>query len=209
MAETKPEEVGLQMDPEIQLRQASVSQGQGVPVLRRGIKAIFIGPERSGKAEQGAKLAKKYCVCYLNTKKLLSEEVKAGTPLGQKLHNGEADTDTVLQVLEKNLETDACKYGFIIDNFPRNISEAQKFDQFLASKKKPLDVAVEFGTGADKWFFGGFLNKKNQVGKYYSKKASFSSIDSTKPFSQVSSKVDELFAKFVTDDRKGIHYKNA
>ena len=76
-------------------------------------------------------MAHKYCVCYLNTKNLLNDEAKAGTPLGQKIQSHlsggkPVDTDVVLQVVEKNLETEACKFGFVIDGFPRNISEAQK-----------------------------------------------------------------------------------
>uniref|UniRef100_A0A914YRK9 Adenylate kinase n=1 Tax=Panagrolaimus superbus TaxID=310955 RepID=A0A914YRK9_9BILA len=200
MAENNPE-LNQQMDPEIQLRQASVAQGQSVPVLRRGIRAVFIGPERSGKAEQGTKLAKKYCVCYLNTKQMLQAEAKSGSPLAQKLQGGEADADTVLQVFEKNLETPECKFGFILDGFPRNISEAKKFDDFLTKRKTVLDTVVEFGQ-PDKWIFTGLLNSKSQVGKYYSKKSAYTSIDSTKPFSQVASKIDELFAKYVTNDRK-------
>jgi hypothetical protein len=206
MAENNPG-LNQQMDPEIQLRQASVAQGQPAKVLRRGIRAIFIGPERSGKAEQGPKLAKKYCVCYLNTKKLLSEEIKSGTPLGQKLAQNDTDADVVLQVLEKNLETDACKYGFIIDGFPRNISEAKKFDEFLNKRKTKLDVAVEFGQ-PDKWLFSGLLNSKNQVGKYYTKKDSYNFVDYTKSFNQVATKVDQLFEKYVTNDRKGLYYNN-
>uniref|UniRef100_A0AC34G7X7 Adenylate kinase n=1 Tax=Panagrolaimus sp. ES5 TaxID=591445 RepID=A0AC34G7X7_9BILA len=206
MAEKNPD-LNQQFDPEIQLRQASVAQGQSVPVLRRGIKAIFVGPERSGKAEQGLNLAKKYCVCYLNTKNLLQAEAKSGSPLAPKIQGSEADADTVLQVLEKNLDTPQCKFGFIIDGFPRNISEAKKFDDFLVKRKTTLDTVVEFGQ-PDKWIFTGLLNSKNQVGKYYSKKGAYNSVDATKPFSQVTSKIDELFAKYVTNDRKNISMSN-
>lgn len=51
MAENN-DKLNQQLDPEIQLRQASVSQGEGVAALRRGIRAALIGPERSGKGEQ-------------------------------------------------------------------------------------------------------------------------------------------------------------
>jgi adenylate kinase family enzyme len=191
-----------QMDAEIQLRQASQDYGKGEAVLRRGIKALFIGPERSGKAEQGAKLAKKYCVCYLNTKHLLQDEAKSGSPLASKIHKGDADPDTILSVLEKNLDSNACKFGFIIDGFPRNIQEAKKFDEFLTKRKTHLDTVVEFG-GGDKWLFSGLLNAKNQVGKYYSKQGTYANVDATKPISQVANKVDELFAKYVKDDHRG------
>lgn len=71
-----------------------------------------------------------------------------------------------------------------------------QFDEFLAKRKTPLDTVVEF-TEPTKWMFTGILNGKNQVGKYYSKKDSYASVDSSKPFSQVSAKVDEVFGKYV------------
>ncbi|KAF0292373.1 adenylate kinase [Amphibalanus amphitrite] len=80
-----------------------------------GIRAILLGPPGSGKGTQAPLLKERYGVCHLSTGDMLREEVASGSKLGQEL----------------KATMDAGKL-------------AEKLDQLLEARQKPLDSVVEF-----------------------------------------------------------------
>jgi adenylate kinase len=135
--------------PDIQLDQAQRKFGQGDTALRRGVRAIFLGPPGSGKGTQAAKFAHNYCICHLSTGDLLRAEIQNKSDLGNRISStikeGKLVSDeTVCELIDTNLNKPECKHGFILDGFPRTTGQAQQLDKLLEKRKTPLDTVIEF-----------------------------------------------------------------
>ncbi|QQP57322.1 Adenylate kinase isoenzyme 2 mitochondrial, partial [Caligus rogercresseyi] len=112
---------------------------------------VLLGPPGSGKGTQSPKLKVFYNICHLSTGDLLRHEIREKSPLGQQIKSvideGKLVSDEiVLKLVENNLDKEECRNGFLLDGFPRTVSQAHQLDSLLEKRKEtPLDAAVEFG----------------------------------------------------------------
>jgi adenylate kinase len=93
-------------------------------------KIILIGPPASGKGTQGALISKDYGIPNISTGDLLRNAAKAQTSEGESLRKtmteGKLVSDSiVLNLLKTRLAEEDAEKGFILDGFPRTVSQAK------------------------------------------------------------------------------------
>lgn len=112
------------------------------------MRLVLLGPPGSGKGTQATRLTTQLGIPHVSTGDLLRAQVKAGTELGRKakevMESGQLmPDDIVLGMLEERLEQDDARPGFILDGFPRNLTQAGELDQLLHRIGQPLDAVVK------------------------------------------------------------------
>lgn len=111
--------------------------------MRRGPRLAVLGRQGAGKGTQCSLLAARMGVPHLSTGDLFRDEVAAGTALGRRvvgcLEAGAlVPDDLVLEVVTPAL---AASDGYLLDGFPRTLSQATALLE--AAGDDALDVAVE------------------------------------------------------------------
>ena len=111
------------------------------------MRIILLGAPGSGKGTQAQKMVQQFQIPQVSTGDLLREAVAAGTDLGKRAKSamdaGELVSDEiVLGMIRERLGRPDATDGFILDGFPRNISQAQALDGLLEELGAPLDAAV-------------------------------------------------------------------
>ena len=97
---------------------------------------IFIAPPAAGKGTQAKLVSTEYNIPHISTGDLLRNEIAASSKIGMEIKSamarGEFVSDEVItKLLKKRLEAKDCKKGFILDGYPRNISQAKTYDNIL------------------------------------------------------------------------------
>ena len=106
---------------------------------------IFIAPPAAGKGTQSDLLISKYGYEHISTGDLLREEVASGSELGlsisELMKKGALISDDIVnKLLVKALS--ATTKPFILDGYPRNISQAEKLDILLSELGKTVDAVI-------------------------------------------------------------------
>ena len=104
---------------------------------------LFLGAPGAGKGTQAALISKANSYLHLSTGELLRKEIHLDTSLGQQvkeiMNKGELVNDQlVLEIVKKNL--DKANKGWILDGYPRNISQANSLNDVLVKLNQPLEV---------------------------------------------------------------------
>ena len=108
---------------------------------------IFIAPPAAGKGTQSKKISEKYHLPHISTGDLLRDASKGNTELDLKIkqlmESGSLIPDEiVLELLKERLLQDDCKNGYILDGFPRNVSQAKTYDQMLEEMKFDHGIVI-------------------------------------------------------------------
>lgn len=99
-------------------------------------RLIFLGPPGAGKGTQALALAQKLNIPHISTGDILRQALKARSPLGVKaqgyMDGGELVPDDLVQAMvEERLHQDDIRSGWILDGFPRTVSQAEFLDALL------------------------------------------------------------------------------
>ena len=106
---------------------------------------LFLGAPGAGKGTQAELLSATNSYLHLSTGELLRKEIEMQTKLGIKvkdiINRGELVSDeVVLEIVRKNLDKD--NKGWILDGYPRNLSQANSLNEVLIEINQPLEAVV-------------------------------------------------------------------
>ena len=112
------------------------------------MRIVLLGAPGSGKGTQAEMLKTELKIPHISTGDLLRAAVKAGTPLGLKakavMDAGQlVSDDIVLGMLEERLAQPDARAGFILDGYPRNLTQCEALQQLLERLQQPVDVALQ------------------------------------------------------------------
>lgn len=110
------------------------------------LNLFIIGPSGCGKSTQAKLIAQKYNLTHFSTGQLLRDEIATQSEIGLKtksfIDNGNLVPDEVVyEILTTNLAKINYQ-NFIIDGFPRILSQGQYIENFLQQQKQPLDLII-------------------------------------------------------------------
>ena len=109
---------------------------------------LFFGPNGSGKGTQGAIVKEKLEIPHIETGVIFRDNISRGTDLGKEakgyIERGELvpDTITIPMILDR-LKGEDCRQGWLLDGFPRNLTQAQALDEGLKQEDMGLDLVIE------------------------------------------------------------------
>ncbi|KAI0001551.1 adenylate kinase-domain-containing protein [Xylariaceae sp. FL0662B] len=121
----------------------------GESASKDSVRMILIGPPGAGKGTQAPKIKEKFSCCHLATGDMLRSQVAKKTTLGREAKKimdagGLVSDEIVVGMIKEELDTNKeCKGGFILDGFPRTVTQAESLDKMLAEKNQKLQHAVE------------------------------------------------------------------
>lgn len=108
---------------------------------------IFLGAPGAGKGTQAEVVCKELGIPAISTGNMLREAVKNGTPAGlaakEKMEAGELVPDEiVIGILKDRIAQDDAKNGFILDGFPRTVSQAEALEKMGVNIDKVVEISV-------------------------------------------------------------------
>jgi adenylate kinase len=118
-------------------------------------RLIFLGAPGAGKGTQAQILAESTQIPHISTGDILRAEVKGQTELGLKaksyMDKGELVPDSlILDMIRARLGQPDASKGWILDGFPRNVSQAEFLDRLLAEIGQNYDLAINLDVPQDR-----------------------------------------------------------
>ncbi|NIO22947.1 MAG: adenylate kinase [Candidatus Aenigmarchaeota archaeon] len=118
---------------------------------------IFLGPPGIGKGTHAEIVSKKHGIPRISTGEILREEIKKRTDLGKEAKTymdtgGLVPDELVIDIFRERIGREDCRKGFILDGFPRTVTQAEELERithidFVLNLVAPHRVIIERITG--------------------------------------------------------------
>jgi adenylate kinase len=112
-----------------------------------GARLVILGRQGAGKGTQCVRLSRHYVVPHISTGDMLRAAVREQTPLGvlakEIMDSGGLVGDDIMigLVAERLQRADAETRGYILDGFPRTVTQADALDEIAGTR--PVDVVID------------------------------------------------------------------
>jgi len=118
------------------------------------MRIVLVGPPGAGKGTQAAFLAKNLSIPHISTGDLFRANISQQTDLGKLAKSymdaGELVPDEVtIGMAKARMEQPDAENGFLLDGFPRNVSQAEALDEMLRSEGMKLDAVLDLEVPED------------------------------------------------------------
>src|SRR5262245_52605253 len=112
------------------------------------MRLVLLGPPGAGKGTQAQRLVQQLSIPHISTGEMLRQAIDEGTPTGlqakQYLNSGLlVPGQLMVDLVRQRLDQPDCAAGFLLDGFPRTVSQAEALDTYLSQRKDPLDAVLE------------------------------------------------------------------
>ena len=121
--------------------------------MENKINILIFGPPGSGKGTQCRILSETYStILVISTGDLLRNEAKLDTDTGKRVRSIMAsgdlvDDDLVCEMFAKSIAK--VKNGFLLDGFPRNLSQAEFLTEILKKYNTQIDIVIQLQLDLD------------------------------------------------------------
>lgn len=111
---------------------------------------ILLGPPGAGKGTQAKVIEVELSLPHISTGDMLRNAIAQKTSLGieakKAVDAGQLVTDEIVNgIVGERIEEIDCKYGFVLDGYPRNVSQAAAFNMNLGVRDKlsVIEIRIE------------------------------------------------------------------
>ncbi len=109
------------------------------------MRIIIFGPPGAGKGTQAGLIKEAYDIPHLSTGEIFRNAIKNETDLGLKVKSimdagNLVPDETVVALVNEELEKPKYDEGYILDGFPRTVPQAEAFDTILEKKGESLSA---------------------------------------------------------------------
>ncbi|GBD47510.1 adenylate kinase [Methylopila sp. Yamaguchi] len=192
------------------------------------MRLILLGPPGAGKGTQSERLVEAHNIVQLSTGDMLRAAVAAGTPVGLKakdlMARGELVPDqVVVQIVADRIDEPDARNGFILDGFPRTLTQAEALEAMLKAKGLKLDQVIELSVDEEALLerverrareaaaagkptrsddapevvrkrIADYRNVTAQLKPFYKERGVYASVDGMAPIGTVTREIDSLLA---------------
>ncbi|MFF4112166.1 adenylate kinase [Streptomyces sp. NPDC001714] len=112
------------------------------------MRIVLVGPPGAGKGTQAVRLAEMLGIPHISTGDLFRANISQQTDLGKLAKSymdaGDLVPDEVTIAMAKDrMEQPDAANGFLLDGFPRNVSQAEALDRLLSDEGIELDAVLD------------------------------------------------------------------
>lgn len=184
-------------------------------------RLIFLGPPGAGKGTQAKILASTVEIPHISTGDILRNAKAQGTPLGLKakeyMDRGDLVPDELmLGLIRERLSQPDAQAGWILDGFPRNVTQASFLDELLQGLNQKYDCVINLEV-PDEVLVGRMLERGKKEGRtddtpetirrrlevyrqktaplidFYSAREQLVSVDGNRSLEEVTAELKQLF----------------
>jgi adenylate kinase len=117
-------------------------------------RLLIVGPQGSGKGTQGIRIAQAFGVPAISTGDVFRAAVAEKSELGEQvqaiIEAGDLVSDELTSaVVRDRLGQADVQDGFLLDGYPRNITQVMHLDEFLEGRDETLDAVIELSVPRD------------------------------------------------------------
>jgi len=108
---------------------------------------VLVGPPGSGKGTQAKVLMDRFGIPQISTGDMLRAAKAAGTldPRYCAIMDagGLVPDEAMIELIDKRIDADDCKKGFLLDGFPRTVPQAEALGALLARRDRKLSAVIQ------------------------------------------------------------------
>ncbi len=118
------------------------------------MRLLIVGAPGAGKGTQATRIAEHYSIPAISTGAIFRAEVASGSELGTTLKSimdsGSLVPDEITdKVVASQLSSEQLAAGWLLDGYPRNLSQVDTLEQLLSGQGTPLDAVVSLDVDED------------------------------------------------------------